>query len=168
MGEDLPTRDLRPLTIVALAALSITGAYAAAPEKDKAWDALLDEVKKHGGVETVLDRSASYVFQRPDGSYVTFTRLLAVAKRSVCLISKDQHASVCIDWDSGKTNYGDHADAASPWRVYEGPSVEETAAKQPGPLDALLSWLTSFAPKHNLGHWIYRNSGGPPIWTYGG
>ena len=52
------------------------------------------------GPGVVLDRSASYVLQRPDGSYVTFTRLLGAAKRSVCLISKDQHASVCIDWDS--------------------------------------------------------------------
>jgi hypothetical protein len=157
-------RDLRSLTIIALAALTLSPARAGAPDKDKAWDALIDEVKKHGGVETALDLSASYVFQRPDGSYVTFTRLLAAAKRSVCLISKDLHASVCVDWDNGKTSYGDRADAASPWR--EGPSVEETAAKQPGPLDALLSWLGSFAPKHNLGHWIYN--GGKPIWTYGG
>jgi hypothetical protein len=144
--------DLRRLTILTLAALAASPAYGGAPDKDKAWDALIEQVKTHGGVETVLDKSASYVFQRPDGSYVTFTRLLAAAKRSVCLISKDNHASVCVDWDSGKTSYGDHADAASPWRVHEGPSVEETAAKQPGPLDNLLSWLGSFAPKHNLGH----------------
>jgi len=160
-------RDLRRVAISAVAALTLTSAEAAAPDKDKAWDALIEQVKQHGGVETVLDRSASYVFQRPDGSYVTFTRLLAAAKRSVCLISKDQHASVCVDWDSGKTSYGDHADAASPWRVHEGPSVEETAANQPGPLEGLLSWLGSFAPKHNLGHWVYHGSGGP-TWTYGG
>jgi hypothetical protein len=159
--------DLRRLGIIALAALSLTSARAGAPDKDKAWDALVDEVKKHGGVETVLDRSASYVFQRPDGSYVTFTRLLATAKRSVCLISKDQHASVCVDWDSGKTSYGDHADAASPWRVHEGPSVEETAANQPGPLDTLLSWLTAFGRgnKPKVGHWFYHD--GALTWTYG-
>ncbi len=160
-------RDLRMPTIVAVTALTLSVAHAGAPDKDKAWDALIDEVKKHGGVETTLDRSASYVFQRPDGSYVTFTRLLAVAKRSVCLISKDQNASVCVDWDSGKTSYGDRADAATPWRIHEGPSVEETAANQPGPLDNLFSWLKSFAPKHNLGHWVYHGSGGP-TWTYGG
>jgi len=159
-------RDLWRLAIIAVAALTLTSAYAGAPDKDKAWDALIDEAKKHGGVETVLDRSASYVFQRTDGSYVAFTRLLAAAKRSVCLISRDLHASVCVDWDNGKTSYGDRADAASPWRVHEGPSVEETAANQPGPLDGFLSWLGSFAPKHNLGHWIYN--GGKPIWTYGG
>jgi hypothetical protein len=160
-------RDLRQLGIIAVAALTLTSAYAGAPDKDKAWDALIEEAKKHGGVETDLKSSSSYVFQRPDGSYLTFTRLLAVATRSVCLIAKDQHATVCIDWDSGKTSYGERADAASPWRVHDGPSPEEVAANQPGPLDMLLSLLTAFGrgDKPKVGHWFYHD--GALTWTYG-
>ena len=57
-----------------------------AQEKDRTWTALIEQAKAHGGVETKLDKSASYVFQQKDGTYISFTRLLATNKgRSVCL-----------------------------------------------------------------------------------
>ena len=59
------------LILLAIAALGIGSAFAGTPDKDKRWDALIAQAKAHGGVETVLDRSASYVFQAQDGSFVT-------------------------------------------------------------------------------------------------
>jgi hypothetical protein len=150
--------------------LSLFGAAVAAgsPERDKAWNAWIEQAKAHGGVETVLESSASFVFQRPDGVYVTFTRLLKSAKRSVCLIAKDQHATICMDWDTGKASYGSRPDAATPWTVHGGPSPEEVAAEQPGLLDEMLSM---FAPKGGGGAGGRRHSGysthrdGNPVWV---
>ena len=117
-------------------ALAVPGA---ASERGKAWDTLIAEAKKHGGVETKLDRSASYVFQQNDGSYVTFTHMLTGDKRAACLVSKDQNATVCVDWDSGKTTYGDRKDVASPWLFHAGPPAQEADANAPGPLASLMA-----------------------------
>lgn len=123
-----------------LAALCIAcPAFAATADRTKAWDALIGEAKKHGGVETKLDRSASMVFQRPDGSFVTFTHMLTGDKRAACLVSKDQNATVCVDWDSGKTTYGDRRDIASPWRFHEPRAADESGTDKPGLLASLLS-----------------------------
>jgi len=111
----------------------------ATPERDRAWDALIAEAQKHGGQETRLDKSASYVFQRPDGSFVTFTRVFESGARAVCLITKDQNLSVCGDWETGKIRYGWRADAASPWTQSDTPPPAN--ADQPSPVDMLLSFL---------------------------
>jgi hypothetical protein len=127
------------LILLAIAALGIGSAFAGTPDKDRRWDALIAQAKAHGGVETVLDRSASYVFQAQDGSFVTLTRVLQGSKRAVCLIAKDQKASVCVDWDTGETTFGERADSASPWKTRNAPPIEEAWAKQPGPFQTLMS-----------------------------
>ena len=135
----------------AVAALTVHSAFAATPKRDKDWEALIAEAKQHGGVETVLDKSASWVFQRPDGVYVTFTRVLKNSKRSVCLIAKNQNATVCVDWDSGKTSYGLRADAATPWTIHDASSVDEVAAVAPRPLQSLFSALQSILSQTKRG-----------------
>jgi hypothetical protein len=127
------------LILVAIAALGVGSALAGAPDKDKRWDALIAQAKSHGGVETALDRSASYVFQAPNGSFVTLTRVLKGSKRAVCLIAKDQNKSVCVDWDTGETTFGERADAASPWKTLAAPPLEEAWASRPGPFQTLMS-----------------------------
>lgn len=67
---------MRVLVGCALALMAAEFAFAETPERDKAWDLLIAEAKKHGGEETQYKTSTSYVFQRPDGLYVTFTRML--------------------------------------------------------------------------------------------
>jgi hypothetical protein len=129
------------LILLAIAAVGAGSALAGTPDKDKLWDALIAEAKAHGGVETVLDRSASYVFQAQDGSFVTLTRVLQGSKRAVCLIAKDQKASVCVDWDTGETTFGERADSASPWKTRNAPPIEEIWANQPGPFQTLMSGL---------------------------
>lgn len=115
-------------------------AFAGTPERDKAWDALVAAAKAHGGAETKLDRSASFVFQRPDGSYLSFTRLLQTDKgRSVCLIAKDENATACVDWDTGKLTLGSRADPATPWSFRSAASLDAFEAEQPGFLQKLLS-----------------------------
>jgi hypothetical protein len=115
-------------------------------ERNNAWDALIEEAKAHGGVETKLDKSASYVFQRPDGSYLSFTRLLATDKgRSVCLIANDENATACVDWDSGKLTLGSRADPATPWKFRSVASLDAFEAEQPGVFENLLSSINRFA-----------------------
>ena len=121
----------------ALLGLVAATAIAGTPERDKAWETLIAEAKKHGGVETKLDQSASYVFQRPDGSFLTFTHLLKRDKRAACLVAKEQNATVCADWDSGKMTYGDRKDAASPWVIKA--ATDESTAEKPGLAASLLS-----------------------------
>jgi hypothetical protein len=127
------------LMLLAIAAFGLGSALAAAPDKDKLWDALIAQAKARGGAETVLDRSASYVFQAPDGAFVTLTRVLGRPKRAVCLIAKDQMKSMCVDWDTGATTFGERADAASPWKTRDAPPIEEVWANQPGPFQSLMS-----------------------------
>ena len=127
------------LILLAVAAFAAASAFAAQPDKDKRWDALIAEAKAHGGAETVLDRSASYVFQASDGSFVTLTRVLGGSKRAVCLIAKDQMKSMCVDWDTGATTFGQRAGAGSPWKTRNAPPIEEAWANQPGPFQTLMS-----------------------------
>jgi hypothetical protein len=127
------------LILLAVAAFGAAAAIAAQPDKDKRWDALIAQAKAHGGSETVLDRSASYVFQARDGSFVTLTRVLGGSKRAVCLIAKDQMKSMCVDWDTGETTFGERAGAASPWKTRNAPPSEEVWANQPGPFQTLMS-----------------------------
>jgi hypothetical protein len=130
---------MRLLIRIAIAAIGVGSAFAAAPDKDKRWDALIAQAKAKGGAETVLDRSASYVFQAPDGSFVTLTRVLGGSKRAVCLIAKDQNKSMCVNWDTGETTFGERADTASPWKTRDAAPTEEISANQPGPFQTLMS-----------------------------
>lgn len=117
-------------------------AWADAADRDKAWDKLIEQARTHGGVETKLDKSSSYVFQRQDGSYVSFTRLLSTAKgRSVCLIAKDENATACVDWDTGKLTLGSRADPATPWKFRSVASLDAFEAEQPGFFDKFLSTI---------------------------
>ncbi len=134
-------------------------------DKDKAWETLIEQAKAHGGVETKLDKSASYVFQRPDGSYVSLTRLLASDKgRSVCLIAKDENATACVDWDSGKLTLGSRADPATPWQFRSSVSLDAFEAEQPGLFDNFKSMFDSLGlrGRRRLGYgggggWRNRN-----------
>jgi hypothetical protein len=156
------------LILLAIAALGIGSAFAGTPDKDKRWDALIAQAKAHGGVETVLDRSASYVFQAPDGSFVTLTRVLEGSKRAVCLIAKDQKASVCVDWDTGETTFGQRADIASPWKTRDAPPIEEIWANQPGPFQTLMSVFTDIIGGLGGGghHGFKSNQNGTKVWYY--
>ncbi len=106
---------------------------AAAPaERDKEWRALIAAAVSRGATETKLDRSASYVFQDPDGDYLTFTRLLTTDKgRSVCLIKQNETATACADWDTGKLTLGKRADAATPWKFFAFDSLDAMEAAKP-------------------------------------
>lgn len=144
---------MRLFVCCALALMAADSAHAT-PERDRIWDSLIAEAQKHGGSETRLDKSTSYVFQRPDGSYLTFTRSFANGVRAVCLISQDQTLTVCDDWDTGKIRYGWRADATSPWTQSDtppsAPSADETT-----PIARLLAFLADViswgSPTH--GHW---------------
>ena len=157
------------LILLAVAALGVGSAFAGTPDKDRRWDALIAQAKAHGGVETVLDRSASYVFQAPDGSFVTLTRVLQGSKRAVCLIAKDQKASVCVDWDTGETTFGERADSASPWKTRNAPPIEEIWANQPGPFQTLMSVLADIIGGGFGGggrHGFRANQNGTQVWYY--
>ena len=157
------------LILLAVAALAIGSAFKGTQDKDKRWDALIAQAKAHGGVETVLDRSASYVFQAPDGSFVTLTRVLQGSKRAVCLIAKDQKASVCVDWDTGETTFGERADAASPWKTRDAPPLEEAWANQPGPFQTLMSGLLNIIGMFGGGvhpSGFITNQNGTKVWYF--
>lgn len=127
-----------------IVAAAISTAQAGSPERDKAWDALVAAAKAHGGTETKLDRSASFVFQRPDGSYLSFTRLLQSDNgRSVCLIAKDENATACVDWESGKLTLGNRADPATPWSFRSLASLDAFEAEKPGVVQQLFSSIQS-------------------------
>jgi hypothetical protein len=128
------------LLLACLVVAAVSPVCAGTPERDKAWSELIAQAKAHGGEETKLDRSASYVFQREDGSYLTITELFSPAKaRSVCLIDKEETATACVDWDSGKLKLGKRADAATPWTFYAFESVEALRAAQPTVIDKFLN-----------------------------
>lgn len=148
---------------------AISVAQAGTPERDKAWDALVAAAETHGGTETKLDRSASFVFQRPDGSYLTFTRLLLSDKgRSVCLIAKDENATACVDWESGKLTLGSRADPATPWTFRSLASLDAFEAEKPGVVQQLFSSIQSLVA--NVGHpgashgGYWRNRNGAESW----
>ena len=118
-------------------ALMAANSALATPERDRVWDSLIAEAQKRGGSETRLDKSTSYVFQRPDGTYVTFTHASTNGVRAVCLISKNQNLAVCDDWDTGKLAYSWRADAMSPWTHSDKPP----SANEATPIDMLLGFL---------------------------
>lgn len=144
-------------------------ATAGTPERDKGWDDLIAQAKAHGGVETKLDKSVSYVFQRPDGSYLTITRLTgAEARRSVCLVAEQENATACIAWDTGKLTVGDRADPATPWRFHTLASLDEFEAQQPTMVDKLLSFVQDLVFSGGRsrrggqgGYWRQGKSGNP-------
>lgn len=105
----------------ALAQLAVAQAAAGTPERDRAWDALIAEAKKHGGEEIQYKTSVSYVFRKNDGEYVTFTKMLDSPTRAVCVLSKDQTVTVCGNWDTGKLRYGVRADANAAWTYSDTP-----------------------------------------------
>jgi hypothetical protein len=111
----------RGLVYVALAQLAASSALAASSERDRVWDQLIAEAKKHGGEETQYKTSVSYVFRKPEGEFVTFTKMLDSPTRAVCLLSKDQTVTVCENWDTEKLRYGWRGDANSPWSYGDDP-----------------------------------------------
>lgn len=125
-----------------------TAAHAGSPEKDRLWAAAIDAAKARGGVETVLDKSASYVFRTAEGDYVSLTRLLKSDKRSVCEIAKDEHATLCVDWDTGRATLGHRVDNASPWVNVDYASLDEAPAAANPVQSFLAKFLTMFSPAH--------------------
>jgi hypothetical protein len=153
-----------------IVAQAVSVARAGTPERDKAWDALVTAAKAHNGTETKLDRSASFVFQRPDGSYLTFTRLLQSDKgRSVCLIANDENATACVDWESGKLTLGSRADPATPWTFRSLASLDAFEAEKPGVVQQLFSSIQSLVANVSRpgashgGYW--RNQNGAESWV---
>jgi hypothetical protein len=112
---------MRWFICVALATLAAGPAFAGTPERDKTWDLLIAEARKHGGEETQYKTSVSYVFRKSDGEFVTFTKMLDSPTRAVCVLSKDQIVTVCGNWDTGKLRYGWRADADAPWSYGDTP-----------------------------------------------
>jgi len=138
-------------------------AFAGTPERDMGWDALIEQAKQHGGAETKLDLSSSYVFRRPDGSFLTLTRLQGPKRtRLVCLVSKDQNATACVEWDSGKLTLGSRADAATPWTFRNKESLDAFEAEQPGVFEQLFSTIRGLI----MGPGTSRKSGSPGYWRY--
>ncbi|MDE3176894.1 MAG: hypothetical protein KGM15_12410 [Pseudomonadota bacterium] len=155
-------RFARAAALAALCAAS--SALGATAERGKDWDVLIAEAKKHGGVETKLDRSSSYVFQQKDGSFVSFTQLAAPqVKRAVCLIAKAQDATVCVDWDNGKVTLGERADAASAWKTRTVASLDELEAEKPGFFSDLMSTINRVAGLSAYGSYRFQN--GHMIWV---
>jgi len=147
-----------------LAIANFGPAFAGAADRDEAWDALIVEAKKRGGVETVLDKSASCVFQRPDGMYVTFTRTLDNRTRVVCALASDSNFSACADWRTGNITYGWRADAAAQMRFSKTPPTDAELGRGPGLFQTLLSGLTSMMESGGAnGYWRLRN--GTYSWT---
>jgi hypothetical protein len=131
---------MRRLICCALALMAAEFAFAGTPERDKAWDLLIAEAKKHGGGETQYKTSTSFVFQRSDGSFVTFTWMPDNGTHAVCVISKDQNVTICGNWDTSKLKYGWRADAGSPW-TYSDTPPDKTSAEEKGWFASLLASL---------------------------
>ena len=134
---------MRLVGLLVLGALAAAPALADPPQRDaKSWAALIEGAKKHGGTETKLDQSSSYVFQQQDGNFLTLTEWRAPLKRFVCVIAKDKTATVCVRWETGQTTYGQRADEASPWKTYEATPLEET--KERTQFDRFLEIVADF------------------------
>jgi hypothetical protein len=144
----------------ALAMMAVNSALAT-PERDRSWDSLIAEAQRRGGSETRLDKSTSYVFQRPDGEYVTFTHALTNGVRAVCVISKDQNVVVCADWDTGKLTYGWRADALSLWTHSDKPP--DPNADQATPIDQLFGFLGNVLT-WGASHGYWRETATGPHW----
>lgn len=112
---------MRRRWLLGLPLLAAGSALAGTPDRDKAWDQLIADAKKHGGQETQYKTSVSYVFQKPEGEYVTFTKMLDSPLRAVCVMSKDQTITTCGNWDTGKLRYGWRKDVDLPWAYSDDP-----------------------------------------------
>jgi len=132
-------RALRGFVLAAFALLSAGLSEAATPDRDKAWDKLIAEARKHGGAATEYKTSTSYVFQRKDGFFITLTELPETKTRAVCAMAKDQKVVVCGNWDSGALKYGWREDASAPWAYSDKPPEPKSPAANP--LGSLLSSL---------------------------
>ncbi len=113
----------------------------AANSLDKEWNELIAQTKKHGGVETVLDQTASYVLQAKDGTYVAFTRTLDNKKRFICIIRDALNFRYCYNFDSQTVVYGTRANADAPW--VESLTPPPPQEKQPSFWDGLLQAFLS-------------------------
>jgi len=117
---------------VLVGVLAAAPALADPPPRDaKSWALLIEAAKKRGGAETRLDKSSSYVFQQQDGNFLSLTEWRKPLKRFVCVIAKDQRATVCVNWETGRTTYGERDDDASPWKTRPATALEETQETTP-------------------------------------
>jgi hypothetical protein len=128
--------------MIMLAAPALAETPAPPPHDAKSWDLLIGAARRRGGTETKLDKSSSYVFQQQDGNFLTLTEWRSPVKRFVCVIAKDQKSTVCVQWETGRTTYGQRADAASPWKTRQGIALEET--KEAEPQDGFLGKIAGF------------------------
>ena len=124
---------MRRLKAAVLAALGSAAPALADPSPHDArdWGQLLEAARQHGGSETRLDKSSSYVFRQQNGDFVTLTQWRKPEKHFVCVIAQDQKATVCVNWETGRTTYGERADAASPWKTREATPLEATQETTP-------------------------------------
>ncbi len=116
---------------VMLALIVAGSASAGTPERDKDWNGLIAEARKHGGAATEYKDSISYVFTTKDGSFVTLTSLNDKRARAVCLLSRELTMQVCGNWDTGKLQYAWRANAASQWTFSDTPPKPVEADQNP-------------------------------------
>ncbi|WP_113890674.1 hypothetical protein [Roseiarcus fermentans] len=55
------------------------------------------------------------------------TRVFKGSKRAVCLFARAQDRTVCVNWDTGETVFGERADPTSPWKIHASPPLEQGA-----------------------------------------
>jgi hypothetical protein len=147
--------------VVATLAISCLLAPAlATPEKDAAWDKLIADAVKRGGVETIMVKTASYVFAGPNGLNVTFARTLDNKVRAICAMYLNANVNVCMKWDTEKMNYATRASENAPWVVSDvPPDAPESAPETPLWLDLLSAFLDVDVPYSTFHSW--HHGGGP-------
>lgn len=96
-----------------------TAAYVGSLQ-DAKWNALIAEAVKHGGVETFSGNTSSYVFSRPDGMDMTFTRSLDNKIRLGCIGYNE------------KMIYSTRASETAPWIAGSTPPAETAQARDTG------------------------------------
>ena len=111
-------------------------------EKERQWNLLIAEAKRHGGVETIINKTGSYVFGGPNGLIVAFTRTLDNKRHFVCAMYLSANIQVCASWETEKMLYSTRTDEHSPWIVSDNPPPEaEAAPSTPIWLDLLSAFL---------------------------
>ncbi len=103
--------------ILAFCVLHAATAAHAGSLKDAKWNALIAEAVKHGGVETISGNTGSYVFSRPDGMDMTFTRSLDNKIRLICIAYMSKNINVCMNWNDEKVTYSTRASETAPWVI---------------------------------------------------
>lgn len=140
---------------------------------DARWDALIASAINRGGVETISGDTGSYVFVRPDGMIVTFTRRLDNKIRLICV----QHASIpgnntaltamnvdfqqCLNWNTGVTIYATRASESAAWVFSDVPPTAqeldpEQAQEQENPLPGLIGGVLEIAQRTRCRRAIFR------------